>query len=205
MSKRHRGSQWRRRSQQRRLLLLCCSAAALLLLLLLLLLSLAGASFFEGKSVDGKTILEFASLQPASQVQAAASKDMWDDGSFDTLVSGCEKLMTARMSSLRGDLDDKEVLRRFDQLVKNGEIRSAARFLTERLDGGVKLPDEIDEKSGKPVLEVLRDKHPAVHDPDYDRLRKVFPGSAPVDSRRPRVPNSPTTQLPQCNSVIAEY
>ena len=83
--------------------------------------------------------------------------EMWDDGSYDTLVSGCKTLMTARMSSMRGDLDDKEVLRRFD---KNGEIRSAARFLTERLAGGFKLPDEIDEKSGKPVLEVLRDKHP---------------------------------------------
>ena len=105
--------------------------------------------------------------------------DMWDDGGFDSLVEECVRLMSARVSSMRGELNDKEIFRRFDQMVKHGEIRSAARFVTERLAGGVLLPDQIDEKSGKPVLEALRLKHPEPHDPDYARLRAQFPDSPP--------------------------
>jgi hypothetical protein len=48
-----------------------------------------------------------------------------------------------------------------------GRLRQAVRqVLHEDEDGGVLPLDEIDPKSGKVVLEVLKDKHPKMRDPD---------------------------------------
>jgi hypothetical protein len=47
-------------------------------------------------------------------------------------------------------------------------FRSAVRNLTNRDQGGVLQPDDACTKTGLPVLEVLRGKHPAMRDPDPD-------------------------------------
>ena len=49
--------------------------------------------------------------------------------------------------------------------VHRGDIRGAVRFITEREKGSMLMPDEIDEKTGDSVEDVLRSKHPESSDP----------------------------------------
>ena len=45
-------------------------------------------------------------------------------------------------------------------MVNSGKMRAAVRMATECKGGGPLQPQDIDVKTGKTVLEVLRDKHP---------------------------------------------
>ena len=51
-------------------------------------------------------------------------------------------------------------------MVIEGKRREAVRWVTNRDGGGVLHPDDIDQKSGKTVAEVLESKHPACMIPD---------------------------------------
>lgn len=53
-----------------------------------------------------------------------------------------------------------EVHLQFNNLLVAGKIREAVRFLTERDQGGILLPTDACTKTGRPVEEVLREKHP---------------------------------------------
>jgi hypothetical protein len=53
-----------------------------------------------------------------------------------------------------------------------GKLRGAVRCLTERGKGGVLLPDDIDEKNGDTVREVLESKHPELRAPDVSFLEE---------------------------------
>jgi hypothetical protein len=57
-------------------------------------------------------------------------------------------------------------------MIANGKMRVVVRMAVERSGGGVMQLGEIDSKSGKKVLEVLKDKHPEMvvsdlMDPDW--------------------------------------
>ncbi|KAI2493136.1 hypothetical protein MHU86_21397 [Fragilaria crotonensis] len=82
--------------------------------------------------------------------------DLWDQGHFKALV------------------DDAE-----------GKLRSAVRTLTDRSGGGVRQPDDLCSKAGRPVWQVLQEKHPALRDPtsvgDADGAFEPYPDlPAPV-------------------------
>ena len=51
-------------------------------------------------------------------------------------------------------------------MVNSGKMRAAVRMATDREGGGPLQPRDIDAKTGKTVLEVLRDKHPEMMIPD---------------------------------------
>ena len=48
----------------------------------------------------------------------------------------------------------------FTHLMLHRRVHEAVRFVTDRARGGVLKPSDIDAKSGKCVLDVLREKHP---------------------------------------------
>ena len=50
----------------------------------------------------------------------------------------------------------------------SGKLRQAVRWATEREEGGCLLPDDQCKKTGRPVAEVLREKHPAICDPSLE-------------------------------------
>ena len=52
-----------------------------------------------------------------------------------------------------------------------GGLRGAVRFITDREKGGVFLPTDIDEKSGKLVKDVLLAKHPNPREPGPAALK----------------------------------
>ena len=51
-------------------------------------------------------------------------------------------------------------------MVVSGKVRDAVRMATSRDGGGLLHPDSTDAKSGKPVVDVLQDKHPEMWIPD---------------------------------------
>ena len=51
----------------------------------------------------------------------------------------------------------------------DGRLKAAVRFATNRSGGGVLAPADTDETSGRPVIEVLRGKHPKARRPELEK------------------------------------
>ena len=75
------------------------------------------------------------------------------------------------MSKARGTTTPEQRTKTFHAKVLRGNLRGAVRYITEREQGGVLFPTDIDEKTGKPVLDSLKEKHP--------RNRTVNPSDLP--------------------------
>eukprot|EP00978_Attheya_sp_CCMP212_P019497 scaffold54738_cov30-Attheya_sp.AAC.1 len=60
----------------------------------------------------------------------------------------------------------------FTNLMLQGKLRQAIRFITEREKAGIMLPTDIDEKSGLPVIDVLHSKHPPARVPEVEDLEE---------------------------------
>jgi hypothetical protein len=64
--------------------------------------------------------------------------------------------------------DDKTIARVFNAEILSDRLQQAAQALTRREEGGVSQPDDACAKTGRPALEVLRDKHPQMRVPDLE-------------------------------------
>eukprot|EP00978_Attheya_sp_CCMP212_P026136 scaffold85322_cov36-Attheya_sp.AAC.1 len=77
-------------------------------------------------------------------------------------------------------MDDQEIARTYNCIVLQGKLCQAVRWITQRHKGGVLYPDEIDIKTGRPVIDVLKSRHPEarvldVGDlPHYDETPNFF-------------------------------
>ena len=85
--------------------------------------------------------------------------EMWTTNSFEALLCEGERC-AAQYSSRQPRLSDDHVVRIFTHLMLRGRVREAVRIATDRAGGGVLKPSDTDVKSGKCVLDVLREKHP---------------------------------------------
>ena len=104
-------------------------------------------------------------------IRARIKKRMkrWRDGKVAELVE--DTVATARRGEggLQRDEDDDSTARRYHSMVIGGRLRGAVRMLTNRDGGGVLHPEETDAKSGRKVIEVLREKHPELMIPDLEQ------------------------------------
>ena len=73
--------------------------------------------------------------------------------------------MESSLSKARGATAPEQRAKVFDAKVKGGNLRTSVHYITDREGGGVLAPDEIDDKSGTPLIDVLRDKHPPMREP----------------------------------------
>jgi hypothetical protein len=67
--------------------------------------------------------------------------------------------------------DTTSLARRYHNMVLGVKARAAVRMVTNRDGGGAYRPYDRDSKSGRPVIDVLREKHPAARVPseeDFD-------------------------------------
>ena len=85
--------------------------------------------------------------------------EMWKANSFEALLCEAEQC-AAQCRSRQPRLNDDHVVRVFTHLMLRGRVREAVRFVTDQARGGVLKPSGTDAKSGKCVLDVLREKHP---------------------------------------------
>ena len=108
--------------------------------------------------------------------------DLWDKGEHQLLYEMTLRDLQACLSKSRGTTTPEQRAKTFHAKVLRGNVRSAVRFITEREKGGVLYPDDMDEKSGKPVSDALLEKHP---DP-----RRVDPANLPKYNSTPcLIPN----------------
>ena len=85
--------------------------------------------------------------------------EMWKSNSFEALLCEAEHC-AAQCRNRQPRLSDDHVVRVFTHLMFRGRVHEAVRFVTDRARGGVLKPSDTDAKSGKCVLDVLREKHP---------------------------------------------
>ena len=85
--------------------------------------------------------------------------DYWEQGKVLDLIQDLEI-----ESSLQGDYQREKTVdqhfRSFNTTVLNGKLCSAVRQLTDRDGGGIFSPDDPCTKIGRPVLQILQEKHP---------------------------------------------
>jgi hypothetical protein len=90
--------------------------------------------------------------------------DLWDQGNYVALVDDTEREVLTKDISSRSP-DEESRARSFNARVLSGRLNSAVRTLTHRAGGGVRQPDDLCSKAGRPVWQVLEEKHPALRDP----------------------------------------
>jgi hypothetical protein len=91
------------------------------------------------------------------RLRLAQQMDLWDQGHFKALVDDAEGEVLSRRPSSRPP-DDEAQARAFNARVLSGRLRSAVQTLTNRSGGGVRQPDDLCSKSGRPVWQVLQKK-----------------------------------------------
>jgi hypothetical protein len=110
--------------------------------------------------------------------------DAWDAGRYVALVKEVEEANLdsgggGRRVDVRRQDEATSLARRYDAMVLGGKVRAAVRMVTNRGTGGPYRPNDLDSKSGRPVIDVLREKHPECVVPlewDFD----AYPDTAPA-------------------------
>ena len=100
----------------------------------------------------------------AREIRARITRrmDLWERGQHDGLVGDAESEGAAqevRAASGREEEDDA-VAWSFHDTVLSGYFWQAVCQATDREGGGCLLPEDQCTKTGRPVVEVLREKHP---------------------------------------------
>eukprot|EP00978_Attheya_sp_CCMP212_P013894 scaffold35059_cov31-Attheya_sp.AAC.1 len=91
----------------------------------------------------------------------------WKEGKYKMLVQDTVKTSLSLLSHVRHQMDDQEIARTYNRMVLQGKLRQAVRWITQRHKGGMLYLDDIDVKTGKPVIDVLKSNHPEARAPDH--------------------------------------
>ena len=94
---------------------------------------------------------------------------LWEDGKYAELAEDVVRAAKAASGRAPTPDNDDHIDCRYHSLVINGRLKAAVRFATNKSGGGVLAPADIDEKSGRPVTEVLRGKHPMARQPELEK------------------------------------
>lgn len=95
---------------------------------------------------------------------------LWNQGDYQTLVEMTLYDLKTSLSRAQGITTPEQRAKTFHRKVLRGNLRSAVRYITEREKGSILYPDDIDEKTGKPVSQVLAEKHPDSRRADPTKL-----------------------------------
>ena len=93
--------------------------------------------------------------------------DLWERGHHAGLVGDAEAEGASRedRSAFDGEEEDDAVARSFHKTVLLEKLRQAVHWETDREGGGCLLPGEKCTKTGRPVANVLWEKHPDMRVP----------------------------------------
>jgi hypothetical protein len=97
---------------------------------------------------------------------------MWRQKLYEELIKEAEDC-DRKLPQSSGKMSDEQEAKIFSNLILQGRLREAVRFISDRQSGGVMNPeDEAGKPSGKTVLEVLIDKHPQQRTPNEEDFMK---------------------------------
>ena len=96
--------------------------------------------------------------------------DLWERGLHAGLVGDAKAEEATRegRAASGGEEEDKAVARSYHDTVFSGKLRQAVCRATDKKGGGCLLPDNQCTKTGQPVAEVLREKHPDMRVPPVE-------------------------------------
>jgi len=94
--------------------------------------------------------------------------NIWEEGRIVALLNDTIVQLRSQPSAGGARRDQESEARSFNAKVLSGRLCSAVRTLTHRSGGGVMMPDDLCTKTGRPVAEVMQDKHPAGRDPGQE-------------------------------------
>ena len=131
-------------------------------------------------------------VRRAQEIRARITRcrDLWERGPHAGLIGDAKAEGAARegRSASGGKEEDKAVARRFHKTVLSGKLWQAFRRATDREGGGCLLLDDQCTKTGQPVAEVLREKHPDTSVPPVENPTcaafeeyEDIPETAPLD------------------------
>ena len=100
--------------------------------------------------------------------QITRRMDLWDAGKIAELAEEIVRAEKAGESKGATPEDDDAIARRFHPMLIDGRLRVAVRWATSRSSGGMLSPADTDLKKGRPIINVLRDKHPDCRTPDLE-------------------------------------
>ena len=113
-------------------------------------------------------------VRRAREIRAMITRqmDLWERGLHAGLVGDAEVEGAARegRATSGGEEEDEAVARSYDYTVLNGKLMQAVRWETDREGGVCLLPDDQCTKTGRPVAEVLWEKHPYMRVPPRGKL-----------------------------------
>jgi len=90
-----------------------------------------------------------------------ARLDQWEAGKYCALVRGVEEETMGRgYANNHCEFEVESAGRRYDSMILSGKLRAAVRMITDRDPGGLFRPSDKCSKTGRPVIDVLREKHP---------------------------------------------
>ena len=70
-------------------------------------------------------------------------------------------------------------------MVHSGKLRAAVRAVTDRDPGGLYAPDDLCTKTGRRVLDVLREKHPDARIPEENAFDHYANSAEVLDEAMP--------------------
>ena len=94
--------------------------------------------------------------------------DLWEEGKVEALVEDAVATAMRGVGRPRREETDDTVARRFNSMIAGRKYRAAVRTLTNRSGGGLLEVEGADTKSGRPVINVLREKHPPLAMPGVE-------------------------------------
>ena len=114
--------------------------------------------------------------------------NLWESGKIAELVQDTVTTAKRGVGGAKPPDDEESIARKYNSMVNNGKVRAAVRSLTSRDGGGVLDFEGNDTKTGRVVMDVLRDKHPEMAIPDVGKdgwasfeAYEEVPASIPVD------------------------
>ena len=119
--------------------------------------------------------------------------DLWGRGQHAGLVGDSEVEGASREGRAAFSIKEEEnaMAQSFHETVLSGKIRQAVCWATDREWGGCLLSGDKCTKTGRPVADVLREKHPDMHVPlrktprvQPSRSMRMYPKRYPSTSRR---------------------
>eukprot|EP00957_Ditylum_brightwellii_P012013 906307-Ditylum_brightwellii.AAC.1 len=99
---------------------------------------------------------------------------LWEAGEYEQLVEDTVATARRQMPANQHQESDAHVTKTFVNMLFQGKLRQAVRWLTGREKGGSLSPNDRCTKSGEVVSEVLRSKHPEPVEPQEEALQ-AFP------------------------------
>jgi hypothetical protein len=108
--------------------------------------------------------------------------DLWHQGKYDALIHDITTTSLANAGYRSATTDEETSAWKYHSAVLDGRIRAAVRGLTSGDKDGVLGPDDACTKTGRPVRDVLAEKHPLLRTPnlaDPNNLAFADYGKAP--------------------------